>query len=104
MTDAAAPKKSPLSTEFKVACEIVKLREHGESAWSARLVETFGEYPPDKSLSKATIVRAITALFDWGIIRGEYGETTPGHGGRLLVICNEAENLVFDLYSKYWKD
>jgi len=99
-----APKKSPLSTEFKVACEIVKLRERGERVWSTKLVESFGGYPPEKRLSKATIDRAIVALFDWGIIRGEYGETSPGHGGRLLVICNEAESLVFDLYSKYWKE
>jgi len=98
------PKKNPLSTEFMVACEIVKLRENGEKVWFNKLIETMDKESKDKSLSKMTISRAITTLFDWGIVKGEYGETSPGHAGRLLLISNEAEPLIFDLYTKYWKD
>jgi hypothetical protein len=102
MSDSEGPKK--LSTEFMVACEIVNLREKGEKVWLSKLVETMEKNPADKHLSKATIARAVTALFDWGIIKGEYGETTQGRAGRLLLISNEAEKLVFDLYTRYWKD
>ncbi|MGA2918112.1 hypothetical protein [Methanoregula sp.] len=104
MAEAEVPKKSPLSTEFMVACEIVKLRESGEKVWFNKLIDTMDKKPANKRLSKATIARAITALFDWGLVKGEYGETSPGHAGRLLLISNEAETLVFDLYTKYWKD
>jgi predicted transcriptional regulator len=104
MVEAGNPRKNPLSTEFMVACEIVKLRENGETVWLSKLVETMDKKPSDKRLSKATIARAITTLFDWGIVKGEYGETSPGRAGRLLLICNEAESLVFDLYTKYWKE
>jgi predicted transcriptional regulator len=104
MGDETNSKKNPLSTEFMVACEIIKLRESGQKAWFSKLVETMDKKPAEKRLSKATISRAINSLFDWGIVKGEYGETSPGRGGRLLLISNEAEKLVFDLYSRYWKE
>jgi len=104
MEEIQSQKKSPLSTEFMVACEIIKLRESDEKAWFSKLVETMDKKSADKRLSKATISRALNSLFDWGIVKGEYGETSPGRGGRLLLISNEAEKLVFDLYTRYWKD
>jgi len=99
MAETGDVKKNPLSSEFMVACEIKRLHKKGEKVWYNKLLDTM-----DKKLSKMTISKAINTLFDWGIIKGEYGETTPGRAGRLLLISNEAENLVDELYEKYWKD
>jgi len=91
--------KNPLSNEFKVACEIYKAEANGESIWYTRLVERLkGE------VSKNTISDAIDTLFDWGIIRGEYGPTEKGKAGRLFEISNEHKHRIKDLYENYWKD
>ncbi|MEA5036761.1 hypothetical protein SDC9_17381 [bioreactor metagenome] len=91
--------KNPLSNEFKVACEIYKAESLGESIWFTRLVERL-----DGKVSKNTISNAIDTLFDWGIIRGEYGPTDTGRAGRLFQISNEHISRIKDLYEHYWKD
>jgi len=55
-------------------------------------------------VSKNTVSAAIDTLFDWGIIKAEYGETENGRAGRLLMISNESVPLIKELYVKYWKD
>ena len=96
MTEGA---KNPLSNEFKVACEIYKAESNGEPIWFTRLVERL-----DGKISKNTISNAIDTLFDWGIIKAEYGPTDTGRAGRLFQISNEHKNRIKDLYEHYWKN
>ena len=95
VTDA----KNPLSNEFKVAAEIYACNENGELVWYTKLVQRLSG-----KLSKNTIARALDTLFDWGIVKAEYGETETVRAGKLLMISNEAELIVRELYLKYWKD
>ena len=91
--------KNPLSNEFKVAAEIYACKENGELIWYTKLVQRLSG-----KLSKNTIAHALDTLFDWGIVKAEYGETETGRAGKLLMISNEAELIVRELYLKYWKD
>jgi hypothetical protein len=91
--------KNPLSNELKVATEIFGCQERGEKVWLGKLQERLtGE------ISKNTISAALDTLFDWGIIKAEYGETEKGRAGRLLMISNESTPLIKELYEKYWKN
>ena len=91
--------KNPLSYELKVAAEIFGCHERGEKVWLGKLQENLtGE------ISKNTISAALDTLFDWGIIKAEYGETENGRAGRLLMISNETIPLIKELYEKYWKN
>lgn len=91
--------KNPLSNEFKVATEIYACKENGERVWYTKLVQRLiGE------MSKNTVAQALNTLFDWGIVKAEYGETETGRAGKLLMISNEAEPIVRDLYLKFWKN
>ena len=92
--------KNPLSNEFKVACEIFKAGLNGEPIYFSKLVEKLSG-----KLSKNTISNAIDTLFDWGIIKAEYGPiSASGRAGRLFEISNEHKNRIQDLYENYWKD
>jgi len=91
--------KNPLSNELKVAAEIFGCQERGEKVWLGKLQERLiGE------ISKNTISATLDTLFDWGIIKAEYGETEKGRAGRLLMISNESIPLIKELYEKYWKN
>jgi hypothetical protein len=91
--------KNPLSNELKVATEIFGCQERGEKVWLGKLQDRLkGE------ISKNTISAALDTLFDWGIIKAEYGETEKGRAGRLLMISNESTPLIKELYEKYWKN
>lgn len=91
--------KNPLSNELKVAAEIYGCQDRGEKAWLGKLqMNLAGE------VSKNTVSAALDTLFDWGIIKAEYGETENGRAGRLLMISNESTPLIKELYEKYWKD
>jgi hypothetical protein len=91
--------KNPLSHELKVAAEIFGCQERGEKVWLGKLQERLaGE------ISRNTISAALDTLFDWGIIKAEYGETEKGRAGRLLMISNESTPLIKELYEKYWKN
>lgn len=91
--------KNPLSSEFKVACEIYKAEAKGERIWYTRLVERL-----QGKISKNTISNAIDTLFDWGIIKAEYGPTEKGRAGRLFEISNEHKERIKDLYEQYWRN
>jgi len=76
-------KKSPLSNDLKVACEIYACKKRGEVVWYNKLVQLLkGE------VSGSTITKSLHNLFDWGIIKGDYGETEKGRAGRLFFISN----------------
>ena len=97
--------KNPLSNELKVAAEIYRCELQGQKVWLGKVVELLdGITNPNKKISKNTISAAIDTLFDWGIIKAEYGATEKGRAGRLLMISNEAKPTIKDLYEKYWKD
>jgi len=91
--------KNPLSSELKVATEIFGCQERGEKVWLGKLQGNLAGI-----VSKNTVSAAIDTLFDWGIIKAEYGETEKGRAGRLLMISNESVPLIKELYVKYWKD
>ena len=97
--------KNPLSNELKVAAEIYGCEIRGQKVWLGKLVDLLdGKTNKNKKISKNTISAAIDTLFDWGIIKAEYGATEKGRAGRLLMISNEAKPTIKDLYEKYWKD
>lgn len=91
--------KNPLSNELKVAAEIFGCQERGEKVWLGKLQGSL-----NGEISKNTISAALDTLFDWGIIKAEYGETEKGRAGRLLMISNESTPLIKELYEKYWKN
>lgn len=95
----ASEAKNPLSSELKVAAEIYACEIEHKPVWLGKLVERL-----TGKVSKNTISAAIDTLFDWGIIKAEYGPTEKGRAGRLLMISNEAKPLIKELYEKYWKD
>lgn len=96
--EVAEKTSNPLSNELKVAAEIYRCSELNEKVWFGKLVDLLhGE------VSKATISRSLNVLFDWGIIKAEYGESEKGRAARLLKVCNENEPLIKELYEKYWK-
>jgi len=91
--------KNPLSNELKVAAEIYRCEIQGEKVWLGKLVENL-----KGKISKNTISAAIDTLFDWKIIKAEYGATEKGRAGRLLMINEEEKPTIKDLYEKYWND
>lgn len=95
----ADERKTLLSPEFMIATEIFGLIEREEKVWYNKLCERL-----QGKLSRGTISKALNSLFDWGIVKAEYGETTPGHAGRLLFISNESEQVIRVLYERYWKE
>lgn len=90
--------KTPLSSELIVAVEIFHLEINNEKIWMGKLVERLHGI-----VSKNTISEALDTLFDWGIIKAEYGLTENDRPGRLYKISNEEKSLIRQLYERYWK-
>ena len=90
-------KKNPMSTEFKVACEIYKHQLTGKKIWTNKLIERFKD-----ELPKEKVVEAISTLFDWSIIKAEHGATEDGREGRLYSIDPYAKHMIKDLYDHWW--
>lgn len=86
-----------LSKEFIVASEIFHANKMNEKIWFSKLVDKLKPI-----MSKVTVSKSIDTLFDWNIVKGEYGETTPGHSGRLLKITNESKDRMTTVYEEYW--
>ena len=72
---------------FIVALKIWTLLEKGEEVWFSKLTKSF-----DKVFLKRDVGIALDILEDWQIIRYEYGETTPGHAGRLIKFRPEGKS------------
>ena len=97
--------KNPMSNELKVATEIYEVTNiKKEKVWFGKLVTLFTQESVNNSISKNTVSNSIDTLFDWGIIKAEYGPTDTGKAARLFMISNEAKPLIKDLYEKYWMD
>ena len=88
--------ESKLSTDFIVATEIYAITKSGESVWYTKLVERLNGI-----VEKADISKALNVLYDWRIMKIDYGETTPGHAGSLLSITEHSEPVIKALYEKY---
>ena len=86
-----------LSKEFIVASEIRHANRNNEKIWFSKLVDILKPI-----MSKVTVAKSIDTLFDWNIVKGEYGETTPGHAGRLLKVTNESKDKMNVVYEEYW--
>lgn len=92
-------KKSPLSNEFKVATEIYRCELEGKLVWYTKLVSLL-----KSEMSKNTVTKALNVLFDWGIVKMDYGETENGRPGKLLRITADSKTTIKDLYNKYWNE
>ena len=89
--------KNMLSSEFKVACEISRHDDSNEHIWFTELVEKLsGKVSPN------TIRGALDALFDWDIVRAEYGETEKGRAGRLYHITGESKSIIRAIRKEFY--
>jgi len=79
-----------------VACTIHECELKGEKVWFTKLTEIL-----ENQDSPATILKALRVLFDWGIVKGKYGETENGRPARLLYIAGEAQDLIKEIYNKF---
>ena len=89
-----------LSPEFKVAAEIYKYTEvRGEKIWFTKLAKSL-----EGEMSQSTVMKSLRRLFDWGIVKAEFGETDKGRAGRLLYIAGESKDVIGKIYDNFWKD
>ena len=86
---------SELAIEFKVACQIYAFNVKNEPVWFTKLTETL-KLPPKE------IMCGLRALFDWGIVKGEYGETSKGQAGRCLYITSESKRTIKEVHDTYF--
>jgi hypothetical protein len=88
-----------LSNEFKVAAQIYACNEAKQKIWFSKLTELLGDH-----MSSATVIKSLRTLFDWGIVKAEYGETDKGRAGRLLYIAGESKGIIKEIYENFWKN
>ena len=55
-------------------------------------------------VGKGKVRSAIDTLFDWSLIKAEYGETDKKRAGRLYRIPEEAVSMIAELHKKYYAD
>lgn len=92
------PKSEILGKEFKVACEISRFNDKNEKIWFTKLRDSLaGE------ITQSTLMNALRTLFDWGIVKAEYGETEKGRAGRLLYVAGESRQIIRQVCEEYWK-
>jgi hypothetical protein len=91
-------KSELLSNEFKVAAQIYACNEAQEKVWFSNLAELMKPY-----MSPATVMKSLRTLFDWGIVKAEYGPTDKNRAGRLLYIAGESRSTIKEIYEKFWK-
>lgn len=90
--------KCPLANEFKVACEIYKAEIESGPIEVPKLFERL-----EGKLDKKTINNALSTLFDWGMIKIEYGLTEDHSSGAHLRIDSWHQDRIRELYEHYWK-
>jgi len=87
-----------LSKEFKVACAILDFNKKDEKIWFTKLCDSL----ENDNIGKSTVMNALRTLFDWGIVKAEYGETEKGRPGRLLIVAGEAKQTIDKIWEEYW--
>jgi predicted transcriptional regulator len=95
----ATNKADLLSKEFKVACAIFSFNKKDEKIWFTKLC---GSLEKD-GIAKSTVLNALKTLFDYGIVKAEYGETEKGRPGRLLFVAGEATQTIGKIWEEYWQ-
>ena len=91
-------KSELLSNEFKVAAQIYEYNKSDEKIWFAKLAQLLQPY-----MNKATVMKSLRTLFDWGIVKAEYGPSNKNRAGRLLYIAGESRTTIKEIYENYWK-
>ena len=89
--------KTPLSQELIVACCIWDLQSKNEKIWLLKIQGNLSGI-----VGKAKVRSAIDTLFDWSLIKAEYGETDKKRAGRLYRIPEEAVPMIAELHKKYY--
>jgi hypothetical protein len=87
--------KSPLSNEFKVACEIYYQDNHTSMCTKSSLLVTFCEEGVD------WVEKQLDTLSDWGILKYKYDNSTS-----FTPLYTISSNTFIDirrLYKKWWK-
>jgi len=87
-----------LSKALTVAAKIHECEEKGEKVWFTKLSELLKD-----EMSPSTVLKALRTAFDWGIVKGQYGETDAGRPGRLLYIPGESKETIREIYEKFYK-
>jgi hypothetical protein len=91
--------KTPLSYELIVACCIYDLHSKNEKVWFLKIQQNLAGI-----VGGNRIRTAIDTLFDWSMIKAEYGETDKKRAGRLYRIQEDAVPLISELHKKYYAD
>ena len=92
-------KAAQLSKEFKVAAQIYECNENQERIWFSKLAKLL-----KPCIDSATVMKSLRTLFDWGIVKAEYGPTDKNRAGRLLFIAGESKSTIKEIYENYWKE
>jgi predicted transcriptional regulator len=87
-----------LSKEFKVACAILVFNKKNEKVWFTKLRSSL-----EGEMGQTPIMNGLRTLFDWGIVKAEYGETEKGRPGRLLYVAGESKQTIEKVCEEYWK-
>jgi hypothetical protein len=88
-----------LSNEFKVASQIFECNEAKKNIWFGKLADLL-----KNQMAPATVMKSLRVLFEWGIVKVEYGATDTGRAGRLLFIAGESRSTIKDIYENFWKE
>jgi len=88
--------KSPLSLEFKVACEIYRCKKKEKLATFREIANVFNLF----GYTDKKILETINTLFDWSLIRADYD---PISKSRMHLIDTPALPTIKDFYKRYWK-
>jgi predicted transcriptional regulator len=92
------PSAVALSSEFKVASQIFACNETEEKVWFSKLAKQLKPY-----MNSTDVMKSLRTLFDWGIVKAEYGPTDKNQAGRLLYIAGESRSTIKEVYEKYWR-
>jgi hypothetical protein len=89
-------KPSPLSLEFKIACEIYRCNKKKKLATFKEISNVFMLF----GYSNKKIVETIDTLFSWGMLKCEHHEPTKS---RLYFIDIQSLPIIKDFYKSWWK-
>lgn len=93
-------KIGPLSLDFVVACQIYELEKEDIRPSFSILADKLGKR---NLVSRSALSPILSTLATWGVIDIKYELTEAGRAGRMYYISGEAQNLVKEMYEKYWE-
>ena len=98
-TNVSNRKKTPLSAELTVACEIHHHNIRGEPVWYNKLVDSLDEKTLERSIADSIIT-----LFDWGMLRTDHFKTPSGKIETTFKVSDDYKHIVVSLYDTWWKN